>query len=686
MAGIEEYLNQIENAIYGRDVRQAIHDGIEACYEDGKVGAVDLVARQRIDNLAHLDDGSTTGDAELADIRVDNYGKTWGDAGSAVRGQVKGIQNSLYHMRFNVLDFIKKTNEVKEGVTYTWNDDGTCTVRGTSTGTSFNNIFYAANAFPLFIHAGQYASVRITSDSDDSKVNYEIFKVVNGSLNGQWVGLTPAYQGDGCYQGYIPDNLSGILIRISVSRGNTVNETVRPSFIPGETMANNPNPLNRTVSDANEAKTSGIYFVSTGGASEPLINFPYATPGWLEVETIGDKTSVGVLQRFYPWASSGYDAWWRTCQSGGWNDWKKIGSGGGGGDTYIENTYNITTSPHITTDANGWLQPVDTNTADETGKTDMTGAIMSMLTDTGYCHLAKGIYYVSGNIDMPDGSTLEGCGEDTIIRLLSSVESGYCVKVTKYNTVKGIRFSGAYSDISVASETVGDRDAIRFIGSYDGQGQVYPTVEPNMITNCFFENFSGSAIHCHNTGGGTKSSLMVSDCYIRQCIAGINIDYFSEYSKFTNVITYKCHYACINNGGNNVFTACTFHGTIGFSMDGSRNSAHGSVVGCTFNHIDNWNRPSTLGGGTAILVKNAANGFIFTGCQIWYGAIDVRSSRGMAFSDCLIGGNSPEISVTGGYPAFFANCIFHSSPTLTVNSATKFDNCYLDSDGSVVGA
>ena len=90
-SNIEEILKKILNAVFGKDVRQAIHDGIEQCYEDGKVGAVDLVARQRIDNLAKLTEGSTTGDAELVDIRVGFDGKKYTSAGEAVRTQAEQI-------------------------------------------------------------------------------------------------------------------------------------------------------------------------------------------------------------------------------------------------------------------------------------------------------------------------------------------------------------------------------------------------------------------------------------------------------------------------------------------------------------------------------------------------------------------------------------------------------------------
>lgn len=139
MGNIQSYLNQIKNAVFGKDVRESIHDAIKQCYDDAsvehdnanmevklargthetlndriteneknqenlssqlvtKANEVDLkTLESRMDNFTSLPEQSVTsvGDAELTDGRVGADGVTYSNIGNAIRGQMNKKQDAI---------------------------------------------------------------------------------------------------------------------------------------------------------------------------------------------------------------------------------------------------------------------------------------------------------------------------------------------------------------------------------------------------------------------------------------------------------------------------------------------------------------------------------------------------------------------------------------------------------------
>lgn len=330
------------------------------------------------------------------------------------------------------------------------------------------------------------------------------------------------------------------------------------------------------------------------------------------------------------------------------------------------NVYNITVNPSLEYNSSTFL--VSTNDT-----TDRTVEIAALLANTGYCQLGPGKFYVT-NLHMPASSTLYGSGNATELILSDTATEGYVVRVNTKCTVRDLSITSPNA-ISV-SKNIGERHGIMYCGTYDtdaNSGGLHIS-----ISNVYISNFTGGAITCYNTGYSINSFLSVSDAIITNCNVGINISYWSEYHRFTNVVSNNCYYGCINNGGNNMFVNCAFNkNQVAFIIDNSKgdqkNTAHGSVLGCTFNHSgDNM--------GYAIQIYNSNIGYIFEGCQFFYSKILLDNAAGIVFTSCNFG-TEEGIEINRGGTILFSNCVFGSAPIVAIenNYYTHFNDCYLRS-------
>ena len=358
---------------------------------------------------------------------------------------------------------------------------------------------------------------------------------------------------------------------------------------------------------------------------------------------------------------------------------KLIRCGIGSGENYYEfvtneNTYNVTATPTITTDTNNYLA----STGDTT---DRTSDIITLLNTTGMCKLGTGKFYVN-DLVMPPSTTISGSGIATEI-IRAGSDDGFAIQMKSYCLVENCLISGSVSDITLPNN-VGNRHGILWAGNYTQDPTAGNQPRQGIISNVWVKSFTGGAITCYDTGYGTFNNLEVANVQIRNCGCGINIPYWSEFHKFTNVRTYGCLYGCINNGGNNLFVNCDFSAcTHGLLMDNSQsqspNNSHGSMIGCVFNHTNN-------NTGIGIKILNCDNGFIFTGCQIFFSQIDIEDSDGVVISDTNFGNTNCDIAISGGGVVLFANNMHNGTPTINItdNNNVHFVNCYVRSTGVAV--
>lgn len=571
------------------------------------------------------------------------------------------------------------------GINYEWSGSKLHVFGTNSNGSTHAYTFFSSTtSLPYGVTAGAYLYPHIDSSVSSFHMGiwwYDDQGTLNTLLNND------SYTGTV----RVPSSAVGMIIRLqfTLASSGSVDFYVDPTLFTCPTMDYTVRHFGLLWGgDFNDIKHDSAYFTSTTFTYQ---NAPDSTDG---TTSAGFLYTTGkypggfwVLQLFCSVRSAYYQKMWSRIYNGGtstWGSWVEVGTGSGGQtiNNYTYNTYdatnNITCSPQITSDTNNYL-------AASGDQTDRAAEIMTMLQTTGVCNLGPGDFYVSG-IVMPDRTTLKGCGDTTRVILLNSVTSGAAIEMWRKCQVSDLHIEGNTSGITLSS-TVGTRHGILWAGNY--QATESNADQPNMglVSNVRIHGFTGGGITCYNTGYGTYTHMSAVNVQIWNCNAGINISYWSEFHKFTNIRTYLCYYGCINNGGNNIFTNCDFSQcAVGCLMDNSNgqspNNTHGSMIGCVFNHSNN-------NSGIGIHIIGCSNGFVFEGCQIFYSQILLENCFGVQVSNCNFGSSNCNILVTGGGLTLFSGNIFQNASVSVIvnnNSYVHFVNNYERQTGGPISA
>ena len=216
----EEEIDAINNKIPELDKRVGdIEDEIEGInssldnMEQQKATKQEIeVERKRIDNLAKLEEGSTSGDAELLDGRVTYFGETSDNIGGAIRSQIGYLTSNLMERTDNLinvntlnvgksfntstLQYQNNSNWVSSGFIevepntqyqFSCNNGGQLTCKAASINEDKNYCFELSIKAGLFTTSEDTKYVVIATNNTTTVANYNTWVLVKGDYKGSYI-------------------------------------------------------------------------------------------------------------------------------------------------------------------------------------------------------------------------------------------------------------------------------------------------------------------------------------------------------------------------------------------------------------------------------------------------------------------------------------------------------------------
>lgn len=138
-----------------------------------------FVLEGRMDTFTNLPNGSTSGDAELQDIRVAFDGTVYPTAGDAVRQQIENICETTENLFYKTG---ATRSETRNGVTITINDDQSITFNGTAT-SSFNIQIMGSTNYEKNVDNETYLFARNKLSGTGTRLVYFAYRAVGTTDN-----------------------------------------------------------------------------------------------------------------------------------------------------------------------------------------------------------------------------------------------------------------------------------------------------------------------------------------------------------------------------------------------------------------------------------------------------------------------------------------------------------------------
>lgn len=240
-----------------------------------------------------------------------------------------------------------------------------------------------------------------------------------------------------------------------------------------------------------------------------------------------------------------------------------------------------------------------------------------------YLIFPDGEYIFSNTINLESNWRIEG-SSNTIFKLDESSSDSILMKLYEVDNVRisNIKFEGYNtSKPNVEGNKI---------------GIVIEKCRSINLTDLDIYGFSKYGIYSKtmssygdSSDGAFYKQLQIDNCRFYFNYYGTYFDYRCEYTQTSNCVFGENYIGSLNAGGNNIYTGCMWNSnTIGFYLENNgSNPAHGGCNGCTFNHNSSH----------AIYIENCINGWVFNGCQIFYGKIELLNSKGVIFDSNILG-------------------------------------------------